>query len=80
MKIQVLLYATLADYAPSGCAGEAFPFDLDEATSVAGLIDQLGLPRDDVHLVIINGRITHDRSVALQPDDRVALFPPVGGG
>jgi sulfur-carrier protein len=80
MTVQVLLYATLAIHAPTGRAGEAFPLDLDDATSVAGLIDRLGLPDQDVHLVILNGRVTHDRSASLRSGDRIGLFPPVGGG
>ncbi len=80
MTVQVLLYATLAAHAPTGRAGEAFLLDLDEETSVAGLIDRLGLPEQDVHLVIVNGRLVHDRSVPLRSDDRIGLFPPVGGG
>ena len=48
-------------------------------TTVAALIENLGIPRSDVKLVFVNGRKA-DAETVLTGGDRVGLFPPVGGG
>ncbi len=80
MRIDVRLYATFAKFGPSQRAGDPFDMELEESASLTDLIRKLGIPGGNVHLTIINGRIVHDRSQLLQEGDRVALFPPVGGG
>jgi len=80
VRVEVRLYATFAQYAPSNKAGDAFDVRLDEGGSISTLIHAIGIPETEVHLAIVNGRIIHDRSQALNESDRIALFPPVGGG
>ena len=80
MRVQVRLYATFARFAPSRKAGEPFDVDLAEAASITDLICHLLIPETDVHLVMIDGRIVHDRSAPLTDGTRIGLFPPVGGG
>ena len=80
MRVEVRLYATFAQYAPTQRAGDPFNVELEDSASLTDLICKLGIPEDDVHLTIVNGRILHDRELTLQDSDRVALFPPVGGG
>ena len=52
---------------------------MPRGTSVRQLIQRLGLPEDEVKLVMVNGIVTKLDAV-LEGDERVALFPPVGGG
>ena len=80
MRVQVRLYATFARFAPSQKAGEPFDIDLAEAASITDLICHLRIPETDVHLVMIDGRIVHDRAIRLVAGMRIGLFPPVGGG
>ncbi len=80
MRVEIRLYATFAQYAPTHRAGDPFDVELEESASLTNLIHKLGIPEGEVHLAIVNGRITHDRLQSLQDNDRVALFPPVGGG
>lgn len=80
MRVEVRLFATFAVYAPSGKSAVPFDVTLQENSSIADLIERLRIPVDEVHLCIVNGRLVHDRTHRLQSDDRVALFPPVGGG
>ena len=80
MRVQVRLYATFSQFAPSKKAGEPFGVDLEEAATIMDLIRQLGIPEADVHLVMIDGRVIHERSVKLAQGARIGLFPPVGGG
>ncbi|MFO7750970.1 MAG: MoaD/ThiS family protein [Desulfobacteraceae bacterium] len=49
--------------------------EIPEATSPAALIDRLGLARDEVEGVFVNGRIV-SFDVIIQDGDRVALLPP----
>ena len=80
VRVEVRLFATFADYAPSGKSAVPFDATLNEGATIADLIAQLAIPQDEVHLCIVNGRLVHDRTHPLSQDDRVALFPPVGGG
>lgn len=80
MRIEVRLYATFAKFGPTQRAGDPFEVELEDSASLTDLIRKLGIPEGEVHLVIVNGRIIHDRSQALGNADRVGLFPPVGGG
>ena len=80
MRLEVRLYASLAPFAPTHRAGEPFDVEVSEPTTLDTLLTRLGVPAGDVHLIIVNGRIVHDRSRLLAGHDRVGLFPPVGGG
>lgn len=47
--------------------------------TLAGAIDSLGIPRGAVAIAMVDGRqATLDAE--LRDGDRVALFPPIGGG
>jgi sulfur carrier protein ThiS len=53
--------------------------EIPEGTCVKDLVDGFGIPEADVKLIFINGKrqlLTHE----LQHNDRVGIFPPVGGG
>jgi molybdopterin synthase sulfur carrier subunit len=50
-----------------------------ENTTISDLISALKIPDDLVKLVFVNG-VRQERTYTLKPDDRVGLFPPVGGG
>ena len=80
MRVDARLYAAFVKYAPTQHAGDPFEVELEDSASLTDLIRKLGIPEGEVHLAIVNGRIVHDRSQSLQEGDRVALFPPVGGG
>ena len=80
MRVQVRLYATFARFAPSRKAGDPFGVNLAEASTITDLIRHLGIPETDVHLVMIDGRVIHERSIRLAEGARIGLFPPVGGG
>ena len=80
MRVDVRLYATFAKGAPTQRAGDPFDVELEDNASLTDLIRRLEIPEDDVHLAIVNGRIIHERTQVLLDADRVALFPPIGGG
>lgn len=79
MPLKVLLAANLRKYVPgydpaTGHSVEAIP-----PVTVLELSRRLGIPREEVRLIMVNG-VSADWDTRLEGDDRVALFPPVGGG
>ncbi len=80
MHVEVRRYATLACPQSGTLPGEPEDVTLEDGATVARLLVQLNLPQEAVHLVIVDGRVRHDRGERLSSGARVALFPPVGGG
>jgi sulfur carrier protein ThiS len=80
VRVEVRRYATLDTPKNGDLPGKPAEVVLMDGGSVAQLIAELGLSTDAVHLVIVNGHILHDRAATLAEGDRVALFPPIGGG
>jgi len=79
VKAQVRLYGGLADRIADRRALEE-GIELPEETTIGDLLFSLNLDEREVHLIIVDGRIVHDRGTPLHDGARVALFPPVGGG
>lgn len=79
MKVDVALFAYLADHQPDGLGGRhARAFDLPDGTTVADVINDLALP-DQPRIVFVNNRHAAEDS-PLHEGDRLAIFPPVAGG
>jgi sulfur carrier protein ThiS len=88
MLIQAKLFATLirmvpdeirARYPQSARAGSPLSVDLPEGSTLADLVDHLGLPPEKVRVIFVNGRV-QQRDTILNAGDEVGIFPPVGGG
>jgi len=81
INVQVKLFATLRHLAgPPGLGiGQAFPVELPAGATVAHLIEQLGLPPDQVKIVFVNGLVRTPDHILAQGDE-LGIFPPVGGG
>jgi len=72
--ITIKLFATLNKYTP---VAETYP--VKPGTTISDLLQQLGVPVDEVKLIFINGK-KGDLTSTLQGGERVGIFPPVGGG
>jgi molybdopterin converting factor small subunit len=77
MKINIKCFATLSeaghcDYKDSRVT------ELDENADVNELIAQLGLPKDKVEIIFVNGKRV-DSNQTLSDGDQVGFFPAVGG-
>ena len=88
MRIQAKLFATLIRIVPdriqerypqSVRAGSPLTIDLPEGSTLADLVDHLGLPQEKVRVTFVNGRV-RPRDHVLAAGDEVGIFPPVGGG
>ncbi len=88
MRVTFKLFATLGDHLPREHGGHArvgneLPVDLPEGTTLQALIDQFPMPRQLVHLVLVNGEhvLPADRAGRVLHDgDAVAIWPPIAGG
>jgi molybdopterin converting factor small subunit len=79
IKIECRLYAGLRKYAPEYGLGESMGLELPDGTTLAELYELLKVPPDEVKRTFVSG-LSRRPSHALSNGDRVALFPPIGGG
>ena len=79
MLVRAKLFATLARHLPGTRPGATIEVDLPEGATVADLLAKLHVPLAEARMFFVNGRV---RPVdwALQPNDEVGVFPPIGGG
>ena len=52
---------------------------LRAGTSVSDVVERLAIPEMEIHLLFVNGRVA-SLDQTLHDGDRLALFPPIGGG
>lgn len=85
MKIRLRLLATLKKYLPKDAprlGEDAVELELSEGTTIAGLIERLGMGRGEWALVMVNGH--HQRpdelGRALQEGQSLTITPPIAGG
>ena len=76
MTILVKVYATLREY--TGGEG-TFTLSYDGNVTVSKLLENLGVPREEVKMIMVNGRRSKPEKT-LSDGDRVAVFPPIAGG
>lgn len=79
MPLLVLLAATLRNHVPDYDPMTGLTVTVPAGTTVKDLVDLLRLPSEDVKLIMVNG-VASSWNTVLQGDERVAFFPPVGGG
>ena len=75
IKIDLKLFVSLSTYLPPG----SDQYEIPEGTTVDKLIRDLDIPDDLVKLIFVNS-VRQERDCVLKNNDRVGLFPPVGGG
>lgn len=79
MLLEVRLYSGLERFINNIVYGEPLSVELPSEATVQTLLEKLKIPQKEVFSILVNG-IHHDFSDKLNEGDRVALFPPVGGG
>lgn len=82
MQVTFKLFATLMDYLPDEAVKNAVQIEVASSTTPNQLIDEYKVPRNQVHLVLINGVFVDEsgRDLPLNPNDTLAIWPPVAGG
>jgi len=79
MPLHIRLFATLRRFVSGYDPHQGLAWEIAPGTTVAQVIQHLGLPPEDVTLILVNG-VHRQPDFHLQGDERVAFFPPVGGG
>jgi sulfur carrier protein ThiS len=72
--------AALRNKLPPGSQAGKAELDAEAGTTIAGVLERLGIDHGHVHLVMVNGEMETDRQRALQEGDELVVFPPVAGG
>jgi sulfur carrier protein ThiS len=83
MQVILKLYASLGAFLPAGADGNVATVDVPDGTSVLDLLDRHNVPRQQCHLVLVNGIFQPPAaraSARLNSGDHVAAWPPVAGG
>lgn len=79
ITIEARLFATLRELFPPEERGVR-EVKLPAESSIDKLLDGIGIKDKATLILMVNGRRVKDFSRSLTEGDRVALFPPVGGG
>ena len=79
MKLTVKLSTTLRDHVSDYVPETGLQVEMPQGSTVAQLARHLGLPLQDIKIVMVNGR-QHKVNDPMRDGDRIAYFPAVGGG
>ncbi|MGP8050055.1 MAG: MoaD/ThiS family protein [Desulfobaccales bacterium] len=79
MPLQIFLNATLRPYLSGYDPYNGFSLEVPAGAAVAQVIARLGLPAAEVTLIMVDGR-RREADFVLQGQERLGLFPPIGGG
>jgi molybdopterin converting factor small subunit len=84
MKVELKLFATLADYLPADARStNSVQLELAQGITVDEVIGRFKLPLKLVHLVLVNGAYVPPAARAarlLAENDTLAIWPPIAGG
>ncbi len=79
MQITINLFASLMHYKPDGIGTDSWMLESEEGKTVSEMLQEIGVPLEEVSLIFING--VHGKMESVLKDmDRLGVFPPVGGG
>jgi sulfur carrier protein ThiS len=53
---------------------------LDEPVRLSQVLDRLGIPLAEIHIVVVNGELVDLQEAWVSQQDEVKLYPPVSGG
>lgn len=79
MDVTVALFGTYADLLPPGSQGGKAIVEVDEGTTVAALLDRLGVPAEGRRYVTVDGRPAEPTG-GLRQGAEVRVIVPLAGG
>ena len=79
MRIEVRVFATLRRYLPELGIGEAKVMEIAEGTTLDEIRGVLGLPAEEVKVIMVNHRQAFAEDLA-EDGDRITYIPAVAGG
>lgn len=78
MQIELRVYTGLEKFTGTRY-GELITMEMAEGSTVLDILTKYSIPEEEVFSSLVNG-LNKPFDSKLQEGDRVALFPPVGGG
>ncbi|MDO8691387.1 MAG: MoaD/ThiS family protein [Dehalococcoidia bacterium] len=79
IQVEVRLYATLRQYRPRVALGKSFKVKLPAESTIAQLLQRLGIPVDEMKRAFVNG-IIEEEDYQVKDGDSIGIFPPIAGG
>jgi molybdopterin synthase sulfur carrier subunit len=79
MQVEVVVFATLRRFLPELSLGESLKIELTPGATFADIRDLLGLPPEEVKIVMCNS-LQVELTDKAQDGDRIAYIPAVAGG
>ena len=79
IEVEVRLYATLRRYRPRIALGKSFRVKLTAESTIAQLLQSLGIPANEMKRAFVNG-IIEEEDHQLRDGDSIGIFPPIAGG
>lgn len=78
MKIRVNLFGGLEEYSPENKRRDNI-LDLPEEAVLEDVLSELGIPSTEAKVFLVNG-VHQDLDQRLVENDKVSIFPLLGGG
>ncbi|MCP4934156.1 MAG: MoaD/ThiS family protein [bacterium] len=82
-EINIKLFAHLREFMPGpSIRGEA-PYDCPEDNTINMVLNDLNVPLEHCHLVLVNGVFIHPEerdNQTLEKGDTLSVWPPIAGG
>jgi molybdopterin synthase sulfur carrier subunit len=79
VRVEVRLFATLAEFLPPDGLEGAAVLEVPDGSTVTEITRRLGIPPDLARVVLVNGRDASSEA-PLTARDVVTIFPPLAGG
>jgi molybdopterin converting factor small subunit len=79
VTVEVRLFATLAQFLPTGSKAGSAVLDLPEGAIISDVTRRLGIPPGLDRVVLVNGTDV-DGDARLHDGDAIDIFPPLAGG
>ncbi len=79
MPVKIVLSSTLRKYVPDYDPIKGLEVAVEAGTALKDLLERLGIPEKDIKIAMVNG-VKVGLDTELAGDERVGLFPAVGGG
>ena len=79
MSLKILLSSSLRKFVPGYDPEKGVELSIEENTPVSEVCEKLRIPAKEIKIIMVDGR-GRSPDYRLSGNERVGLFPPVGGG